>query len=99
MLPVVPKVILITHAFPFNCEDAVEPRSALIDQIPISKFIPLWHTPILAVLLELVKVAVRPAHHGLQGVIQATKQYSARHLNAPPDRWSDVDEGDLQLER
>ena len=48
-------------------------------QIPISKFIPLWHTPILAVLLELVKVAVRPAHRLLEDQVELAHPHRARH--------------------
>ena len=49
-----------------------------------------------AVLLELVKMAVGPAHCDLDSAVEATQLDGIGHLNAPPDRRGDAGECDLQ---
>jgi hypothetical protein len=43
-------------------------------------------------------VIILPTHHNLQDVVQLEQRGMARHLNAPPDRWVGVIQGDFDLE-
>jgi hypothetical protein len=52
---------------------------------------------ILAILLKLVQVAVRPSHHGLDCVVKATQRDCARNQDTAPDGRFDAKESDRQL--
>ena len=49
------------------------PNIAFVDQIEFIELIPLRHTPILPVLLELMKMRIRPAHDHLECAVEATQ--------------------------
>jgi hypothetical protein len=51
------------------------------------------------VLLELVQVAIGPAHARLKSVVKTAKQRRARHPASSPDWWLNIEELDLQLRR
>jgi len=59
-------------------------RFAFVDQI---KFIELIHPahPILPVLLELMKMRIRPAHDHLECAVQATQFDGTRNLEHAPN--------------
>jgi hypothetical protein len=63
---------------------------------PILVFVKLRFTPILAVPLELVKVAVGPTHDHLECAVKATQLHGTRDLNHTPIQWSDFGQRDLQ---
>jgi hypothetical protein len=58
--PVVAEVVLVGHRVAFGLQDLGKLRFALVGQIELIELIPLRDAPILAVPLELVKMAVRP---------------------------------------
>jgi hypothetical protein len=57
----------------------------------------LGNAAVLAVLLELVKVAIGPAHHDLEHIMKAAEPDRARDPDESQDRREDLLEGDLEL--
>src|SRR6266852_4392362 len=55
------------------------------------------HSPVLAVLLELMKMAVGPAHDDLEGAVEAAQFDGTGNLDAPPDGRVNIDQRDLEL--
>jgi hypothetical protein len=58
--------------------------------------LPCRGTVPLAVDVELVQMVIPPAEGCLDVLVQVC-QRAVRHLDAPPDRWLDVEQGDLEL--
>ena len=59
MPPVVIEVVLVDQRVAFRLQDAGKLRLALVDKV-VLKFISVTDALVLAVLLELMQVAVRP---------------------------------------
>ena len=95
--PIVAEVVLVDHAVAFLLEHACQLRLAFVDQIEFVKLIPLRDAPVLAVLLELVEMAVGPAHDRLDRTVETAQSEGTQGLNTPPYWRIDVLEGDLQL--
>ena len=81
MPPIVAKIVHVNHRVAFGPEHLADRNLALVNDLDIVLKLPVLRiTPILAVLLELVKVAVGPPHHGLNGVMETAEWHCARHL-------------------
>ena len=66
---------------------------------PTTESIIIRHSPILAFLFPLVKVAVCPAEDGLEGVVETASGKYARHLDSSPNGRFDFEEGNLEVRR
>jgi hypothetical protein len=92
-----PRSYTLGHGVAFCPQNLGKPRFAFVDQVEFVKLIVLGHAPILSIHLELVKVAVGPAHHDLECVVQTAEENRARNMNLPPDQWFNAEEREPQL--
>src|ERR1035437_487720 len=98
MPPVVTEIVHVNHRVAFGQEHLGDRHPPFVDHVDIAiKSIIIGYSPILAVLLKLVKVAVGPVHDDLNCVVEAAKEERARHLDSPPDGRFDFEQGNLQF--
>src|ERR1700739_4292849 len=67
-----PKIISIGHRFSFRLEYLAKNRFAFIDQVEFIELVEFWDAPAFATLLELMKMAIGPAHSHLDCAVEAT---------------------------
>jgi len=88
--PVIPQIVGINDRVTLRLEYGADFRPALIEDVHIVVFEGLRHAPTLVVFLELMKMAVRPAHHNLEGIMETTQTEGAGDLQPSPDRWTNI---------
>src|ERR1017187_6818739 len=98
MPPIVAKVVDVHHRLAFGQKQFGNRHYTFVNDLDITvKSVIIWHAPILAVLLKLVKMAVGPTEDGLESVVEAAQGYRTRNLDSPPNGRFDVEERDLQF--
>ena len=97
MLPVIAEIILVFERIAFALKHRGNRCFPLIDQVELIELIPLGHSPILAVFLELMEVAIGPTHRDLDSAVKATEAERSTNFKSPPNRGVDVEEGHLEL--
>src|SRR5579872_4433032 len=80
MRPRIPEIVKIAQGVAFHLEHVADRHRVLIKQFEIAEFIVFGYAPTTAVLLELVKVTIGPAHHNLQGAVKAAQFQRTRYL-------------------
>jgi hypothetical protein len=96
MPPVVSEIVLVDHRVAFSVKHVAQRNAAVVNHVVFFVFVQLNDAPVFTVLLELVKVAVRPAHYHLKGAVKAAQLEGTGHLDHTPDRWLNADERDFQ---
>jgi hypothetical protein len=71
MPPVIAEIVDVDHCIALQLQCLVEWRSALVDDVEFSELVIPWIAPDLAVLLELMKMAVGLADCNLKCVMKA----------------------------
>jgi hypothetical protein len=98
MPPIITEIVDVDHRVAFGLENLAKRNPAFVNYLDVAiKPIIIGHAPVLAILLKLVKVAVRPAENRLESVVEAAQGNCARHLHPPPDGRFDAKERDLQF--
>ena len=97
MPPIVAKVVDVHHRLAFGQKQFGNRHYTFVNDLDITaKSIIIRHAPILAVLLKLVKVAVRPAEDRLESVVEAAQRHRARNLDSSPSGRFNFEQCDLQ---
>ena len=96
MPPVVSEIVLVDHRVAFSVKHVAQRNAAVVNHVVFFVFVQLNDAPVFTVPLELVKVAVRPAHYHLECAVKAAQLEGTGHLDHTPDRWLNADERDLQ---
>ena len=63
----------------------------------VSPFL-VWQTKADVADLEFVEMGIRPAHRGLQDLMQSAESDAPRHDDAPHHHWLDMVKSDLQAD-
>ena len=72
MPPVVTEIVHVGHGVAFGPQNPADRHPAFVDDLDVVlKNVVIRHSPILAVLLKLVQMAVRPTEDGLERVVEA----------------------------
>ncbi len=69
----------------------------IVEDVNIAVFELFGHAPILAVFLELMKMAVRPAHDHLQDIMETTQRGGTGDLDQSPDRRPNLLQGNPEF--
>src|ERR1035437_8117896 len=96
MPPVVSEIVLVDHRVAFSVKHVAQCNATVVNHVVFFVFVQLNDAPVVTVLLELVKVAVRPAHNHLECAVKAAQLEGTGYLDHTPDRWVDSKERDLQ---
>ena len=73
MPPIIAEVVGVAHRVAFGLQNPADRNPAFVNYLDVAiKPIIVGHAPILAVLLKLVQVAVRPTEDRLESVVETT---------------------------
>src|ERR1041385_7564534 len=85
VLPVVAEVVHVDRRIAQGLQDFANRHLAFVYQFKITEFIGLRVSPIFSILLELMEMAISPADHGLNCIMEAAQEHRTGNLHAPPD--------------
>src|ERR1700676_3041829 len=97
VMPVIPEVINVVKAARVYAEGVVQQDASLIDVLEFVLKIRIRFAVPNAAADELVRSAVDPREVGSRDVMQPEHLEGLRHDDAPPNRWSDIEEFDPEL--
>ncbi len=90
MVPAVTEVVLVPELVALDGDELVKAyvvlRHAVLALVEVEGRDEV-RRPVVAAGAESVQVTVRPAHHGLDHVVQPGQRQVAGQLEPPPDRW------------
>ena len=93
MHPAIAEVVLVAEAADPQREEVLEVMQALVASRE-SEF-PVGLPVVVTANDELVKVRVVPPHGGQEDAVELPEREAGRHEKAPPDRRTNVLQGDL----